>query len=161
MYVVELSYSLKPTHYLCHLESGILTSLSQDLENGTVLSYGHSFVLKSPDPLEFTKRDQSTTTPLEAFESAVHLLELPITGVASAVAERVDGESYAIKHVEGCVTDPTAKLVYVDKEDSLVLAWRIETDIGSNWLVSYIDAVSGNEVTGVTEYKNNASYEAL
>jgi extracellular elastinolytic metalloproteinase len=111
--------------------------------------------------LPTTRRSESAVTPLAAFESAVRLLDLPITGVASAVAEKMDGESYAIKNAEGCVTDPTAKLVYVGKEDSLILAWRIETDVGSNWLVSYIDAVSGDEVTGVTEYKNNASYEAL
>lgn len=77
--------------------------------------------------------------------------------------EKMNGadESYTIKHAEGCVTDPTAKLVYVGKDASLVLAWRIETDIGSNWIVSYIDAVSGNEIIGVTENKYYASYEAL
>lgn len=88
------------------------------------------------------------------------LLDLPITDVATAVAEKQDGESYTIRHAEGCVTDPTVKLVHVGRDDSLVLAWRIETDIGSNWLISYVDAVSGRKITGVVEYKNNASYEA-
>lgn len=128
-----------------------------------MLSFGHSFHLNTPDPLKTARRDESTITPLAAFESAVKLLDLPIRGVAGAVAERVDraGESYTIKQVEGSVADPTARLVYVTKEDSLTLAWRIETDTGSDWLVSYVDAASGNDVTGITEYTNTATYEAL
>lgn len=128
-----------------------------------MLSFGHSFHVDSPDPLKTATRDESTITPLAAFESAVKLLDLPIRDVAGALAERVDGtgESYTIKQVEGSVADPTAELVYVTKEDSLTLTWRIETDTGSNWLVSYINAASGNEVTGVTEYTNTATYEAL
>lgn len=128
-----------------------------------MLSFGHSFHLGSPDALKNARRDKDTTAPLSAFESAVNLLDLPISGVANAVAEKADGanESYTIKQVEGSVADPTAKLVYVTRDISLVLAWRIETDIGSNWLVSYIDAASGKEVTGVTEYTNTATYEAL
>lgn len=128
-----------------------------------MLSFGHSFHPESPDALKNARRDESTVTPLAAFDSAVKLLSLPISGVANAVAEKVDGadESYTIKQVEGTVADPTAKLVYVTRDTSLVLAWRIETDIGSDWLVSYIDAASGEEVTGVTEYTNTATYEAL
>lgn len=128
-----------------------------------MLSFGHSFHSESPDTLKHARRDENTITPLTAFESAVKLLDLPISGVANAAAEKVDGagESYTIKQVEGSVVDPTAKLVYVTKDTSLVRAWRIETDIGSKWLVSYIDAASGNEVTGVTEYTNTATYEAL
>lgn len=128
-----------------------------------MLSFGHSFHVDSPGPLKTTRRDESTITPLAAFESAVKLLDLPIRGVAGAVAEQMDGagESYTIKQGEGGVADPTAKLVYVTKEDSLTLAWRIETDTGSDWLVSYIDAASDNEVTGITEYTNTATYEAL
>lgn len=128
-----------------------------------MLSFGHSFHSESPDTLKKSRRDESTISPLTAFESAVKLLDLPISGVANAVAEKVDGagESYTIKQVEGSVADPTAKLVYVTKDTSLVRAWRIETDIGSNWLVSYIDAASGNKVTGVTEHTNTATYEAL
>lgn len=135
------------------------------LENGTVLSLGHSFHSDSPGPLNSTKRDESGVTPLAAFEGAVELLDLPFSGVAIAVAERADGadESYRIKQVEGSGVDPTAKLVYVTKDagGSLTLAWRVETDTKSSWLVSYIDAASGNEVMGVTEYTNTASYEAL
>lgn len=59
------------------------------------------------------------------------------------------------------MVDPTAKLVYVTKDGSLVLAWKVETDMKSKWLVSYMNAASSNEVTGVTEYRNTASYEAL
>lgn len=128
-----------------------------------MLSFGHSFHVNSPDTLKTERRDESAITPLAAFESAVELLDLPISGVAGALAERVDGagESYTIRQIEGSVADPTARLVYVTKKDLLTLAWRIETDTGLDWLVSYIDAASGNEVTGVTEYTNTATYEAL
>lgn len=123
---------------------------------------GHSFHTGSPAALKTARRAESTITPLAAFKTVVRLLDLPIRDVASAVAERADGtgESYTIKQVEGFMANPTAKLVYVTKETSLVLAWRIETDIGSNWFISYVDAASGNEITGVTEYANTASYEA-
>lgn len=116
----------------------------------------------SPAALKTARRAESTITPLAAFKTVVRLLDLPIRDVANAVAERADGtgESYTIKQVEGFVANPTAKLVYVTKDTSLVLAWKIETDIGSNWFISYVDAASGNEITGVTEYANTASYEA-
>lgn len=140
-----------------------MTTQFQILENGTVLSFGHSFHADAAVPLKAVRRDGTTITPVAALESAVKLLDLPIKGIAGAVAEKVDGagDTYIIKHVEGSVPNPTAKLVYVSKDDSLVLAWRIETDIGSNWLISYIDAAAGSEVAGVTEYTNMASYEAL
>lgn len=116
--------------------------------------------MDSAEKVTVTKRYDSTVAPLAAFEAAIRLLQLPITDVETAVAEKTHDDSYTIRHAKGCVTDPTAKLVHVSEDGSLVLAWRIETDIGSNWLVSYVDAVSGSEITGVVEYKNNASYEA-
>lgn len=101
--------------------------------------------------------------PLAAFKSSVKLLDLPLSGVTNVVAERADGadESFTIKQVEGSVVDRAAKLVYVTKDGSLVLCWRVETDTKSRWLFSYINAASGNEVMGVTEYTNTASYQAL
>lgn len=128
-----------------------------------MLSFGHSFLSDAAVLLITARMDKTTIDSLAAFESAVQFLDLPIKGLAGASTESVDGagDSYIIKHVEGSVASPTAKLVYVNKDDSLVLAWRIETDLGSNWLVSYVDAVSGSELAGVTEYTNTASYEAL
>ncbi|KAG6353737.1 hypothetical protein INS49_005446 [Diaporthe citri] len=124
------------------------------LENGTVLSFGHSFHMDSLTPLQIVRRAESTITPLAAFESAVKLLDL--------IAEvEGPGESYTIKQVEGFVASPTAKLVYVTRDSEVDLAWRIETDIGSNWLISYVDAASGNEIAGVIDYTNTASCEAF
>ncbi|KKY34064.1 putative extracellular elastinolytic metalloproteinase [Diaporthe ampelina] len=112
------------------------------LENGTVLSFGHSFHADAAVPLKAVRRDGTTITPVAALESAVKLLDLPIKGIAGAVVEKVDGvgDTYIIKHVEGSVPNPTAKLVY---------------------LISYIDAAAGSEVAGVTKYTNMASYEAF
>lgn len=128
-----------------------------------MLSFGHSFHMDSPTTLEIVRRVESTITPLVAFESAVKLLDLPISDIAGAVAEKVEGpsETWDIKQVEGFMANPTAKLVYVTRDSSTVLAWRIETDLGSSWIISYVDAASGNEITGVIEYTNTASYEAL
>lgn len=127
-----------------------------------MLSLGHSFHMDSLSPVKIVNRVESTITPLAAFESAVKLLDLPIRGISGAVAEKMEGpgESFTIKEVEGFVANPTAKLVYVSRDNSLVLAWRIETDIGSNWLISYVDAASGTKIAGVTEYTNMATYEA-
>lgn len=118
--------------------------------------------MDSLSPVKIVNRVESTITPLAAFESAVKLLDLPIRGISGAVAEKMEGpgESFTIKEVEGFVANPTAKLVYVSRDNSLVLAWRIETDIGSNWLISYVDAASGTKIAGVTEYTNMATYEA-
>ncbi|KAJ0107480.1 extracellular elastinolytic metalloproteinase [Diaporthe amygdali] len=133
------------------------------LENGTVLSYGHSFHSDASPTPKVARKSENTVTPLEAFENAVKLLNLPIEDGAGAAVEKIDGlfESYTIKLTKGCVADPTAKLVYVNRNASLILTWRIETDFGSDWLMSYIDAASGNEVVGAVEHTNGATYEAF
>lgn len=133
------------------------------MENGTLLSYGHSFHSDAPPTSRVARKSEITVTPLEAFENAVKLLKLPIEGVAGAAVEKIDGlfESYTIKLTKGCVADPTAKLVYINRNASLILTWRIETDFVSDWVMSYIDAASGNEVVGAVEHTNSATYEAL
>ncbi|KAL1869108.1 hypothetical protein Daus18300_005644 [Diaporthe australafricana] len=98
----------------------------------------------------------NTINPLSAFESAVKLLYLQIEDTSGGVEEKVDsGESYMIHQIEGCMSSPTTKLVRVKKDAWLILAWRIEKDVGSKWLVPYIDAASANEVVGVVEYTSN------
>tara|TARA_R110002060_G_scaffold43030_1_gene54532 strand:- start:191 stop:346 length:156 start_codon:yes stop_codon:yes gene_type:complete len=49
--------------------------------------------------------------------------------------------------------------VYFQNADStLTLTWRVETDINDNWLLSYVDAVTGSEILGVVDYVSDASY---
>jgi extracellular elastinolytic metalloproteinase len=58
-----------------------------------------------------------------------------------------------LKGTSGAVSDPEAKLVYLVKEDgTLVLTWRVETDIMDNWLLTYVDAATSQEVHAVVDY---------
>lgn len=41
----------------------------------------------------------------------------------------------------------------------MVLTWRVEIDILSNWLLSYVDANSNEEVHGVVDYAADSSYQ--
>lgn len=102
------------------------------------------------------KRDFSD--PVGALTGATKLLQLPVTGAASA--EPADGtEKYTLKGASGTVSDPEARLVYFAKEDgTLALTWRVETDIMDNWLLTYVDAVTNEEVHGVVDYVAHAQY---
>jgi extracellular elastinolytic metalloproteinase len=58
-----------------------------------------------------------------------------------------------LKQTSGAVSDPEARLVYFQKADgSLVLSWRVETDISENWLLTYVDANNGKDIHGVVDY---------
>lgn len=85
-------------------------------------------------------------------------MELPVTGDASA--EATDGtETFVLKGTSGAMKDPEARLVYFAKPDgNLALTWRIETDILDNWLLSYVDANTNEEVHGVVDYVADATY---
>lgn len=99
-----------------------------------------------------SKRDGAA--PANALKSAVNVLGLPIS-FASAIA----AETYAIKKTTGCVSEPEARLVYlVDEEGKLALTWRIETDVMSNWLLTYVDAEDGEKVHAVVDYSADATY---
>lgn len=67
-------------------------------------------------------------------------------------------ERYTITGSSGALADPEARLVYVQTGDSLVLSWRLETDIGNNWLLSYADAVTPENIVAVVDYVSDASY---
>ncbi|KAF6816061.1 elastinolytic metalloproteinase mep [Colletotrichum sojae] len=129
------------------------------LKDGTILSFGSSFVQEAAESSVSVKRADLSTTPLAAFQRAVELLDLPIEGTATASADPTDGEIYAIKGVKGTVAEPLAKLAYVQVDGFVTLAWRIETETETNWLHTYIDAATGQEVTGVIDFTNTATYE--
>jgi extracellular elastinolytic metalloproteinase len=78
----------------------------------------------------------------------------------SAIAEAKEAiETYAIKQTTGAVSEPEARLVYlVDEDGKLALTWRIETDISSNWFLTYVDAEDGSKVHAVVDYSADASY---
>jgi extracellular elastinolytic metalloproteinase len=87
-------------------------------------------------------------------------LDLPVA-VASAISEPKEAaDTYAIKQSSGTVSEPEARLVYVQTpQGKLALTWRVETDVLSNWLLTYVDAIDGSQVHAVVDYSADASYE--
>ena len=47
---------------------------------------------------------------------------------------------------------------YYHTIDGLKLVWKLETDFGDNWLVSYADAQEKGKVYSVIDYVADASY---
>ncbi|OTB09393.1 hypothetical protein M426DRAFT_18039 [Hypoxylon sp. CI-4A] len=125
--------------------------------DGSVFSYGNSFFAGAiPEENPLGKR--AFSEPTQALSGATKLLELPVTGDASA--ESAEGtETYVLKGTSGAQKDPEARLVYFVKSDgNLALTWRVETDILDNWLLSYVDANTNEEIHGVVDYVAEASY---
>lgn len=88
------------------------------------------------------------------------MLELSIKA-DDVSAEATEGkETFTLKGTSGAVKDPEAKLVYLVKADgSLALTWRVETDIMSNWLLTYVDAATNKDIHGVVDYSADATYQ--
>lgn len=97
--------------------------------------------------------------PVEALKAASNVLQLSVEA-DSASAEPTEGdEAYVIKGTSGAVRDPKAQLMYLQTpEGQLLLTWRIETDIASNWLLTYVDAKSDEDVHAVVDWSADASY---
>ena len=78
-----------------------------------------------------------------------------------ATSEPKEGkETYAIKNTQGANQEPEARLVYVQTEEGkLALTWRVETDLWTQWLLSYVDAKSPETVHVVVDYSAEATYE--
>ncbi|KAH7401020.1 extracellular metallo proteinase 1 [Phaeosphaeria sp. MPI-PUGE-AT-0046c] len=127
-------------------------------QDGTVFSYGNSFYTGPIPSNPLTKRDFSD--PVDALKAAKGTLQLPIEA-EKASAEPTEGkETFTLKNTSGAVKDPEAKLMYLVKEDgSLALTWRVETDIMSNWLLTYVDAATNEKVHGVVDYSADATYQ--
>ncbi|KAH8847205.1 hypothetical protein MCOR27_000560 [Pyricularia oryzae] len=128
-----------------------------NVRDGKVFSYGNSFFTgKIPEESPLKKRDFSD--PTVALTGATTVLQLPISGEAKAEAKE-GTETYTLKGTSGAVSDPEARLVYLVKDDSLALTWRVETDIEDNWLLSYVDANNKEQVHGVVDYVSHASFQ--
>ncbi|KAM0282809.1 hypothetical protein ACHAQH_002813 [Verticillium albo-atrum] len=129
------------------------------LEDGSVLSFGNSFA-KQGVKRRSSREAELYRDPLVAFQSAVEILNLPISNASSATAEATDEVGrYVIRGTKGSVSAPQAKLVYVQHDGAVLLTWRVETDIDSNSLLTYVDADTGKTIAGVIDYTKNASYE--
>ncbi|RYC65791.1 hypothetical protein CHU98_g469 [Xylaria longipes] len=126
--------------------------------DGSILSYGNSFYtgeMPKVNPLQ--KRAYSS--PVDALTGATKVLSLPVSG--NAVAEPLDDlEAYVLKGTSGAVGDPTARLSYLVKSDGeLALTWKVETNLHSSWLHTYVDAVKSTEVYGLIDWVWSATYK--
>ncbi|EEY17878.1 extracellular elastinolytic metalloproteinase [Verticillium alfalfae VaMs.102] len=127
------------------------------LENGTVLSFGNSFAKQDLHRRNYGDIERD---PLVAFKNAVELLNLPISDASSATAEPTDEAGlFVIRGTKGSSLDPKAKLAYVRHEETVLLVWRLETNIDDNQLLVYVDADTGTSVSGVYDSVKTASYE--
>ncbi|KAI3328737.1 extracellular elastinolytic metallo proteinase [Ustulina deusta] len=123
--------------------------------DGTIFSYGNSFFqgeIPAESPLH--KRDFSEAT--QALEKATSMLDLPVIGEATAEAT---GETmtFTLKGTSGAQKDPEARLMYfVKSTGELALTWRVETDVLDNWLLSYVDANTNEEIHGVVDWVQDA-----
>lgn len=121
-------------------------------KDGNIFSFGGSFYEgEIPAPSELRKRD--LIDPVEALKGAVNTLQLPVEA-DKATAEPTDVEdSYVLKGTSGAEKDPKAQLMYIQQDGQLKLTFRVETDILSNWLLSYVDA-SNKDVHAVVSSSN-------
>jgi extracellular elastinolytic metalloproteinase len=96
--------------------------------------------------------------PVEALKGAASVLQLPVEA-EDATAEPTDVEdSYVLRGTTGAQKDPKAQLMYIQQDGQLKLTFRVETDILSNWLLSYVDADT-KDIHAVVDWSADASYQ--
>ncbi|TRX92378.1 hypothetical protein FHL15_006764 [Xylaria flabelliformis] len=123
--------------------------------DGTVFSYGNSF-FQGKIPAESPLQKREFSEPTQALEQATSVLDIPVTGKATAVATE-DAKTFTLKGTSGAQKDPEARMVYFVKSDGeLALTWRVETDVLDNWLLSYVDANTNEEIHGVVDWVQDA-----
>lgn len=96
--------------------------------------------------------------PVAALKGASNTLQLSVSTNEAIAAPSGETEQYTITGSSGALSDPKAHLVYIQSGSGLSLSWRVETDLGDNWLLSYVDAVTPEKVFGVVDYVSEASY---
>ena len=106
------------------------------------------------------KRDDQVD-PVAALRSVSSVLGLGVETKDAAPEPEEEVEVYTITGSSGAVSDPKAKLVYFSDGSSLTLAWRVETDVLDNWLLSYVDAKTPDNILGLVDYVAEASYNVL
>lgn len=109
--------------------------------------------MPSSSPLK--KRDFKDAVTALSGASSVLDLGVSADGATAEATDRI--ETYSIKGTSGAVSDPEARLVYfVTSDGTLALTWRVETDVSSDWLLSYVNAETTDQVHGVVNYVSQA-----
>jgi len=129
------------------------------------------FTGPSPDSAAVRKRE--FVDPLAALAKVVSALNLSISIDAAiaklagssvvfddthSVAAVSSDDTYIFEGTIGSHQAPKARLVYLKSEKGLDLAWRVETDMRDNWMLTYVDATRGETVLGVVDYAAHARY---
>lgn len=131
--------------------------------DGKIFSYGHNF-FTGATPASDPSIIQDYVSPLAALQGVVKVLGLPISvnpDASSAKSVAGDERHFTISGTQGTVSDPDARLVYFASGDRLSLAWRVEMDVDSSWLVSYVDAYDVAKVHGAMDYVSDATIQVL
>ncbi|KAI0518146.1 fungalysin metallopeptidase [Xylaria bambusicola] len=129
--------------------------------DGSILSYGHSFY-NGELPKENPIHKREFTSPIAALEGAMKVLGLPMTKNKITIEALDDLESFVLKGTSGAVSDPTARLTYLVKPDGkLALTWKVETNLRTSWLHSYMDASNGSEIHGLIDWVWSATYKVF
>ncbi|TGJ87323.1 hypothetical protein E0Z10_g1457 [Xylaria hypoxylon] len=127
--------------------------------DGSILSYGHSFYtgeLPKDNPL----KKRTFSSPVTALSGAMETLGLPMSASTITVEPLDDLEAFVLKGTSGAVSDPTARLNYLVKTDGeLALTWKVETNLRTSWLHSYMDAIDGSELYGLIDWVWSATYK--
>lgn len=126
-----------------------------NVKGGKVFSYGDSFYKGAIPALR--KRDN--VDAVSALKGASATLSLGIDASAAKAEAQKEAETFKITGVTGTLSEPVGKLVYfADGSGGLKLAWRVETDIDDNWLLTYVDASTPSSIIGLVDYGQDAEY---
>ncbi|DAA78959.1 TPA_exp: putative extracellular metalloproteinase 3 (Fungalysin MEP3) [Trichophyton benhamiae CBS 112371] len=129
--------------------------------DGKVFSFGNSF-FTGEIPKENPMVKRAFSDPVKALKGAVKALNLPVKSDNAKAKTAAGKESFEFMGTTGALSAPKANLVYLQKEDgSLALTWKVETDVGDNWLLTYVDAHNSETVHNVVDYVASAEYKVF
>ncbi|OAL72149.1 extracellular metalloproteinase 3 [Trichophyton violaceum] len=129
--------------------------------DGKVFSFGNSF-FTGEIPKENPMVKRAFSDPVKALKGAVKALNLPVKSDNAKPKTIAGKESFEFMGTTGALSAPKANLVYLQKEDgTLALTWKVETDVGDNWLLTYVDAYNSETVHNVVDYVASAEYKVF
>ncbi|KAF3896980.1 Extracellular metalloproteinase MEP [Trichophyton interdigitale] len=129
--------------------------------DGKVFSFGNSF-FTGEIPKENPMVKRAFSDPVKALKGAVKALNLPVKSDNAKAKTTAGKESFEFMGTTGALSAPKANLVYLQKEDgTLALTWRVETDVGDNWLLTYVDAHNSETVHNVVDYVASAEFKVF
>jgi len=158
------------THvYLRQLLKGIeITNADMNInvaKDGTILSYGSSFLPITPQVLSKSKAWDSATpkvTPAQAFQTFAHYLQLDAPKVQEAAGSTEDAgkKTYQLSGIPFARSNVPVDQAYVQTPDGTVLAaWRMQVPLSKhdNYYHAHV-AADGSKVLRLIDWTKDASY---